>query len=722
MDFQYRLLHKMKKNIFLILFPFLAFTFNAFSQSKIIDSLETALKTNNETRGKLHKTNYDKSDTTRVNILTSLSRELINRGNYDKAQTYSEEALKIAPIIGFKRGAYDAYNNIGVSYTRQSDFPKALNNLNTALKIAQQIGYKIGVANTTNNIAVVYSMQSNFPEALKSNLAALKLREEIGDKKNIANSYNNIGKVYTSLGKDKEALKYHSMALKIREALGDKRGLMNSYTNFGNIFSRDSNTTEALKNYFAALKIGQELEDQREIATTYMNIGVAYYYQKNDIKAAEYNFKALELQKALSNSYGVAQCYINAGNIFLAANNFKEAEIYLDSAIELSKELGAYDLIINAYKILFERDTNAENWQNAYQHYRMYILYRDSLFNEDNTEKVMQTQMQYELDKKDLTYQKELALKAVQLEYQKKQDAATSGKEKQQLKYEQQIKEQQINYEYNQKIAKAEAEKRQQTALNKVLSTENNLMIQNSKNETIIRWLMIAALIGFTAFGINYYRNYKRQQADNKQITKQAEDLKTLMKEVHHRVKNNLQIIVAMLRMQARVVEDKAAIEALVNSENRLQAIAIVHEKLYKSDNYTSVLLKDYLQELMDVLAKQHQNPATPFQFKIIDNTNLATSLDTAIPIGLIINELVTNSFKYAFKNVAKGEINIELNKTNNQYQLTIKDNGQGLPNGELPKNPKTLGLRLVHLFTEQLNGTLNYATNKGACFIVSFA
>lgn len=707
------------KNIVLILLSF--FAINAFSQSKVIDSSEIALKNNSELRTKLHKTTYDKSDTQRVNILTNLSRELINRGNYEQAQTYADEALKIAPIIGFQRGAYDAYNNIGVSYTRQGDYPKALNSLNTASKIAQQINYKTGLANTQNNLAILYSMQSNFPEALKSNLASLKIREELGDRKSIANSYNNIGKVYTSLGKDKEALKYHTLALKIREALGDKRGLMNSYTNFGNIFSRDSNTTEALKNYFAALKIGQELEDQREIATLYMNIGVAYYYQKNDTKAEEYNFKALQLQKALGNSYGVAQCYINAGNIFLASNNFKESELYLDSAIELSKELGAYDLIINAYKILIIKDTYTENWQNAYQHHQMYILYRDSLFSEDNTEKVMQTQMQYELDKKDLTYQKELALKALQVEYEKKQAAAKSEKEKQQLRYEQQIKEQQINFEYNQKIAKTEVEKKQQTALNKVLSAENNLMTENSKNEKKIRWLMITALLGFTAFGINYYRNYKRQQADNKQITKQAEDLKILMKEVHHRVKNNLQIIVAMLRMQARVVEDKAAIEALVNSENRLQAIAIVHEKLYKSDNYTSVLLKDYLQELMEVLAKQHSNPATAFQFKITDNTNLATALDTAIPIGLIVNELVTNSFKYAFNNVAKGEINIELNKTNNNYQLTIQDNGQGLPGNELPKNPKSLGLRLVHLFTEQLNGTLQYATQNGACFVVTF-
>jgi len=714
----------MKKKVFIILYCSLAIAINALAQSKIniVDSFETALKNNTEVRNKLHKITYDKSDTQRVNILNNLSLLLINRANYDKAKIYTDDAQKIASIIGFTRGKYEAYNNLGVLYTRQSDFSNALNNFYDAQKIGKQIGFKTGLANTTNNIAVVYSMQSNFPEALKSNLEALKIREELGDKKSIANSYNNIGKVYTSLGNDKEALKYHSMALKIREQLGDKRGLLSSYINFGNIYNKQSNATEALKNYFTALKLCEELGEKFELANLYMNIGAAYYLENITDKAIEYNLKALQAQKNLGNKYGIAQCHINAANAFQTINKYKESEEYLDSAIELAKEIEALDLVRDAYRILAQQDSITGNWQNAYQHHKMFVFYRDSLINEDNTEKIAQAQMQYELDKKDLTHQKELALKAIQFEYQKKQAVDKSEKEKQQLKYEQQIKEQQINYDYNQKITKAETERKQQLLVNTTLAKENNLMIQNSKNENIIRWLMMAALLGFTAFGINYYRNYKRQQADNKQIKKQAEDLKILMKEVHHRVKNNLQIIVAMLRMQARVVEDKVAIEALVNSENRLQAIAIVHEKLYKSDNFNGVLLKDYLQELMDVLAKQNTNPAKSFQYKITDNTGFTTNLDKAIPIGLIVNELVTNSFKYAFNDVAKGEISLELNKNNHSYHLTIQDNGQGLPNGELPKNPKSLGLKLVHLFTEQLNGTLNYTTKNGACYTVSFA
>ena len=246
-------------------------------------------------------------------------------------------------------------------------------------------------------------------------------------------------------------------------------------------------------------------------------------------------------------------------------------------------------------------------------------------------------------------------------------------------------------------------------------------------------WFVITSIALFIAF-VYAYIVFRTKQLDKENIRlEQVVAIRTadlnnalhqkdgLIKEVHHRVKNNLQIIIAMLRMQSRTVADKAAIDALINSENRLQAIAMVHEKLYKSDNFTNVKLKDYLQELMQALVRQYHNENIAVSFLIIDNYNILTNIDTAIPIGLIVNELVTNSFKHAFNNVAKGEINIELNKTNNQFQLTIQDNGLGLPNGELPKNPKSLGLRLVHLFTEQLNGTLKYATNIGACYIVSF-
>lgn len=721
------------KNRILILVIILACSTNVFAQNKAIDSLENVLKQNTDARAKLNKIKFDKSDSTRLNILNVLSKELLTKGKLDKCKTYADEALNIATTIGFKKPESEICLTLGTIAQRKGDYTQAVEYYSKAKAIAEKLGYNLVISKIYNNVGIISIIQGNYPEAVKQHFAALKIREEMKDRKGMADSYNNLGIVYQKMKNIPDAIKHQKAALKIREEIGDRRGLINSYTNLANLLDEVNDSTEILKYYFASLKISQELQDEVEIAKAYDNISIIYYMQHRFSEAKNFNDMSRVIERALDNKYGLCKSYLNAAFIsYFGYNNYDEAKKHLDTSIGIAKEIESASLIKEYYHNSYLVDSGKGNWSEAYKNFSSYIYYRDSFINEENTKKIVQTEMQYEFDKKeaatkleqqqkDLALQKELALKALQVEYEKKQAAAKSEKEKQQLKFEQQIKEQQINFEYNQKIAQTETEKKQQTALNKMLSAENTLMTENSKNEKKVRWLMIVALLGFTAFGINYYRNYKRQKADNRKIIKQAEDLKTLMKEVHHRVKNNLQMIVAMLRMQARVVEDKAAIEALVNSENRLQAIAIVHEKLYKGDNFSNVFLKDYLQELMDILVKQNYNPNAAFQFTITDNTQLTTSLDTAIPLGLIVNELVTNSFKYVSGNVANAVINLAINKLGDKFELTIQDNGAGLPNGELPKNPKSLGLRLVNLFTEQLNGTLKYFTKNGACFVITF-
>jgi len=195
-----------------------------------------------------------------------------------------------------------------------------------------------------------------------------------------------------------------------------------------------------------------------------------------------------------------------------------------------------------------------------------------------------------------------------------------------------------------------------------------------------------------------------------------------LLKEVHHRVKNNLQLMISMLRMQLRTVSDKTVIDALINSQSRLQSIALVHEKLYKSSNINEVLLKEYVQELIVLLAQQYEKTGTNFKFQYIDKSRIVSSLDIAIPIGLIINELVTNSFKYAFVETENALITITMNKLSNGHlQLIYKDNGIGLPINLQISETKTLGFKLIQLFTEQLNGKLNYKNEKGVIFEFEF-
>ena len=711
----------MKNKFLLILFYFSFIAFNGFSQSSAIDSLEILLKRNTESRYKFHNTNYDKRDTLRVKILIALSSELLNKRRDDESNKYSLEAEKISKKIGYLLGEAEANNLLGNYYFCQNNFEEAIKRFKAFVIIIEKLGYNLRAAHSYNNLGTLSDREGNHPEALNYFFKALRIAEKLKDKYLMASVYNNIGITYDEIGKLHEALKNYLQALKLFKEVGEKKSISITCLNIGTNYKYQSKFPEALNYFFDALKLKEEIGDKKGAASIYTNIGVVYFDLNNDTASLRYQLLALKLKRELKNIPGMATALCNLGDIYTRIGRYKEAKQHYKEAISISKELGLKLVIKSTYEGLNKLDSITGDWEDAYKHQQLLIIYRDSLNNKENSEKILKTQLEYEFDKKELALQKEAAIKAIQFEYQKKQSLAKSEKEKQQLMYEQQIKEQHIKFEYNQKIIASEAEKRQQTALNKVLSEENQLMAENSKNETIIRWLMLAALLGFTAFGINYYRSYKRQKSDNLQIVKQAEDLKTLMKEVHHRVKNNLQLIVAMLRMQHRTIEDKAAIEALVNSENRLHAIAMVHEKLYKTENITSVLLKDYLQELIDVLDNQFNNAFKQIQFTIIDNTNYTTNLDTAISIGLIVNELVTNSLKYAFTDLEKGEIHLEISRIDNKYQLSIQDNGKGLPNDQLLKNPKTLGLRLVNLFTDQLNGFLQYSSNKGACFTILF-
>lgn len=731
----------MKKRILILLICFLIFNKNVFAQVRkkmpLLDSLTMLLRKDDSVKSRLHKTTYDKADTARVILLNAIAPELINKGEHEKALALCNEAVTISSKIGFKLGLYNAYNNTGVLYSDQSDFSEALKNLFAALKIGQELKIKKNIANTSSNIANIYAMQGNFPSSLQYNLEALKIREELNDRRAIANSYNNIGKVNAELGNNKEALKYHVLALKIREEIGDKKGLLTSYINFGNIYNKSDNYEAALENYFKALRLAKELNDRIELANLDMNIGTVYSLKGKMDSAILYTDQALALQKKIGNKYGITQCYINQANTFIAKSENDISKKYLDSAVELSKEIEAYDLTKLAYKILTENDTATNNWQSAYFNFNNYIRFKDSLFNQENTEKIVQVQMQYEFDKKeaaakleqekkDLAIQKEMALKAIQFEYQQKQAAAKSEKEKQQLKYEQQIEEQQLADEYTKKIALANEKQQHEKALNTVLAKENYLMQQNSLNEARVRWLMILALVAFTAFGISYYRNFKKQKAANAQILKQSEELKILMQEVHHRVKNNLQLISSLLELQGMRLTDDAAKSAFEEGQSRVQSIAILHHQLYQHDDLSIIELNSFVAELLRQISGVFRQKNQ--EIEIINSIPEALfDIDTALPLGLIINELATNSFKYAhtFSNnqqVNKLVIKIDLLKHNeNNLTLVYQDNGKGLPEDFAIEKAKSLGLRIVTRLAKQVKGSCVYENNNGAKFSISF-
>lgn len=195
-----------------------------------------------------------------------------------------------------------------------------------------------------------------------------------------------------------------------------------------------------------------------------------------------------------------------------------------------------------------------------------------------------------------------------------------------------------------------------------------------------------------------------------------------LVKEIHHRVKNNLQIISSLLNLQADGITDAQVREKYTESIGRIKSIAIIHELLYRSKNLSEIRIKDYLEELVSFISDTY-NLGKRIKVELeVHVRSRIINLDKAIPCGIIINELVSNSFKYAFSNKKPGNIRVEFNQDERElYHLTVSDTGVGLPqNLDINKTP-TLGLQLVNSLVGQLNGKMQISTQPGTTFSIIF-
>lgn len=202
------------------------------------------------------------------------------------------------------------------------------------------------------------------------------------------------------------------------------------------------------------------------------------------------------------------------------------------------------------------------------------------------------------------------------------------------------------------------------------------------------------------------------------------EEKEVLLREIHHRVKNNMQVITSLLNLQARTIDDPKYREMFDESKNRIRAMAIVHEKLYRTQDIAKIDISDYISSLANGLFMFY-GLSTSLVSLSIDAKDIVLGIDTAIPCGLIINELLTNALKYAFPDGRGGSIGISIEKDEmreNAYTLTVKDNGIGLPEGYDFRASKSLGLLLVTSLAEhQLQGSVKVTRENGTAFHVDF-
>ncbi len=540
----------------------------------------------------------------------------------------------------------------------------------------------------------------------------------IKDTAKLAKTYNVLGTVYKNNNLYSEAVEMFNIANKLYYFKGDSIGTAIVQLNMGNVFKNTGREDLAKNHYFKALNVFIANEDVGNEINCYNNLGNVYKNQKQYDSAFFYMYKTAALRKERNSITGLAYIYHNLANLHIATNSLDSALYYVSMSFDLKKKLNsnlevassyevfgriymkknfwnlAIDNFNSALKLVPDLDKNKDfvdlpknigqcyynkgDFKNSAEHFFIYTSIIDSINSVQTQESIENQLIQYEL--------------------------FADSIETNQLLLEKEL----INAENENKSLSNEIDKRNLIYLVIILA---------------LIFVVLTVFLFFTRKDLNKSKKHKvvltAQNEELKRTLISKEEKEILLKEVHHRVKNNLQIINSLIRLQSDYMNQDNFREKLKETENRVRSMALIHEKLYKSDNLSSLSVRNYIEELcINILDSYENHIKISLKF---DVEECQYGIDSLIPIGLIINEAVSNSIQHAFYDQEDGVIEVSLTSTGDKTILKLSDNGIGadLTFDELKED--SLGMELIISLTDQLDGEIELLTDKGFNYIFSF-
>lgn len=531
---------------------------------------------------------------------------------------------------------------------------KALKGEKDPKKIEQ---IKETIAGASNNRGYAYFNKGDFPSALIHHKKALDKWKELKNDDGIGKSLNNLGVIYRQLGKFHEANKFFEDALEIYEKQGDIETVALLHNNLGGIYKMLEKNSEAFNSYRTALFLRRKIGDKRGEAVTMNNIG-SLHKKLNNLDSAFYYFnQSLNLIEAVGDQMGIAHASCNIGEMAIIQKDFSKAAKMGERALNIGKSLGA-NMVIEQSSGLLERVYQLMgNWKGAYEMQKLKNEITAKIKGEEARNAANKMELQYEYEK------------------QKEIDDIKREKERELTETKDQIQELTIYF---------------------------------------ISLLLFLLLI----FIILLYRRYRITLKQNQIIEKQNNERKIMLQEIHHRVKNNFQIISSMLRLQTNQKTNPEVKESFNEAINRIHTMSIVHEIIYRQDALDMVNVKEYLENLIDNLCRSFDSGRVKIEIRSCQES---LDLEHTIPLGIIVNELITNSFKHAFdETIQDPKIYVELEHLDGQFILHYKDNGVGFKPGE---NKSAFGLELIDTMIIQISGQIKFCSEPGwnTCYKISF-
>jgi PAS domain S-box-containing protein len=247
--------------------------------------------------------------------------------------------------------------------------------------------------------------------------------------------------------------------------------------------------------------------------------------------------------------------------------------------------------------------------------------------------------------------------------------------------------------------------------------------IEAQVNGSTRNYLIVAQKYGQDSLAVSVGINITERKQAEAQIQSSLREKDVLLQEIHHRVKNNLQVISSLLDLQSQQIEEQAMLEVFRESQNRVKSMALVHEKLYQSKDFARIDFAEYTKSLINYLFKAYELNADNITLEVSIDEQVTLDIDTAIPCGLIINELISNALKHAFPNNRMGIIRVSIYSENdNTFTLIIEDDGVGFPMNWDFQTAQSLGIQIVNVLVKQIKGQIELDRSKGSKFRVNFS
>lgn len=547
------------------------------------------------------------------------------------------------------------------------------------LELYKEIGYR-DLHYIYDLLAVTCRDKGDFSKCIFYGSKAIESVEATHDSASATTFYSRLANMYRESGQPDKSVEWYSKALRDRVFKGDNNGyVFRDAFYFARELIKIKRANEALE-YILDIYAKNKPVGVHAEACLLGSLAFCYHAVKQERQADKYYFELVKLSGQLKKDNEIStDIHYELGQYFIGKAQYRKAAFFLQKALATAEATNSYTVAKDIHLMLFRADSGMGNYPSAMEHLLRHKFLNDSIFNETKSWQMEELRVQYETAKKE-------------------KDIETLN-----------------NQNKLQRIGVEQANR--------------------AKNITLAFVILLVIIVGllFNRYLLKHKSNHRLQlhqkELDQKNVfleslnTKQEILLKEkewLIKEIHHRVKNNLQMVTSLLNSQSAYLDNDAAVLAIKVSLRRMQAMSLIHQKLYLSGNISTISMPEYIKDLLSYLHESFDNGNRIVFQQTIEPIDLDVS--QAIPLGLIINECMVNAIKYAFPGDRKGIISINLQSVGDDHILLhIADNGIGLPVEFDVMKHNSLGLKLVQGLAKQLKGSVNILSENGLSIIIRF-